>query len=232
MKNKGSLIFTMVLTLFVVGALAAMVMMKQNDKTPESESTAPVTNPNIGVKLTNDIDTKDQPQLGKENAKIKIIEFGDFKCPACRYFETDIKPDIQKKFIDTGKAEMYFIHSPFHGEESLLGGLAGETVLKQEPEKYWEFHKALFELQPNADQSWLTMNAIKKAANQAGIKDIKKLEKAIEENKESSGVNKDIDLVKKHNISATPTIIVNGKEVKNPMDINEVEKAIEKAAKS
>lgn len=230
MKNKGSLIFTMAMTLLVVSVIAILVITKK-DNGSSNDANLAVTNPNVGTKFLNDIDTKGQPQQGDKAAKVKIIEFGDYKCPACRYFETDIKPDIQKKFIDTGKAEMYFIHSPFHGEESLLGGLAGETVLKHAPDKYWKFQEAIFELQPDTDQEWLSMTAVREAAKKAGIKDLDALEKDIKAKKENAGVDKDIELVKKHNISSTPTIVINGKEVANPMDIKEVEAAIEKALK-
>ncbi|UBH22371.1 DsbA family protein [Macrococcus armenti] len=229
MKNKGSLIFTMVMTLLVVGVIAALVITKKNGDSSDESQIA--TDSSKGLQAIEKIDTKGQPQMGKKDAKVKIIEFGDFKCPACRYFETDIKPEIEKKYIDTGKAELYFIHSPFHGEESIFGGLAGETVLKQAPDKYWAFQKAIYELQPDTDQEWLSMTAVKEAAKKAGIKDLDKLEKAIDNKTEEAGLKKDIELVTKHNITMTPTIIVNGKEVANPMDIKEVEAAIEKALK-
>lgn len=229
MKNKGSLIFTMIMTLLVVGVIATLVITKKNGGSSDESQVA--TDSSQGLQAIEKIDTKGQPQMGKKGAKVKIVEFGDYKCPACRYFETDIKPEIKKKYIDTGKAELYFIHSPAHGEESLFGGLAGETVLKQEPDKYWAFQKALFELQPGTDQEWLSMTAVKEAAKTAGIKNLDKLEKAIDEKTEEASVKKDIKLVTQHNVTMTPTIIVNGKEVANPMDIKEVEATIEKALK-
>ncbi len=239
MKNKSSLIFTMVLTLLVVGALAAMVIMKQKDKTEtDSVDTSTVdstVNNNQGKNPvdTDKVDLKGQPMIGKKDAKVTVVEFGDFKCPACKYFDSNMKPELKKKYFDTGKANYYFIHTPFHAEESILGGLAGETVLKNDPDKYWAFHDALFKLQTHngSQDKWLTMAAVKKALKTAGVKNEAKIVDAIKANSEKAAVQKDIDLYQKHNITSTPTIIVNGKALADPMNIDAVTEAIDKALK-
>ncbi|WP_414042043.1 DsbA family protein [Macrococcus animalis] len=245
MKNKSSLIFTMVLTLLVVGALAAMVFMKQKDKADnESVDTSAVENTNTESAVnknnqgkdpvnTDKVDLKGQPMLGKESAKVTVIEFGDFKCPACKYFDITMKPELKKKYVDTGKVKLYFIHTPFHAEESILGGLAGETVLKNEPDKYWDFHDELFKLQTHngSQDKWLTMSAVKKAMKSAGISDENKIIDAIKANEQKAEVQQDIELYQKHNITSTPTIIVDGKVLADPMNIKEVTSAIDKALK-
>lgn len=232
MKKKSNMLFTMIITLFVIISLFALIIInkKENKKEIVNESTS-TSNQVSGLKDIKNINTEGQPHLGKKNAKVKIIEFGDYKCPACKYFDMEILPQIKKKYIDTGKAEFYFIHTPFHGDESLFGDLAGETVLKQHPNKYWTFHEAIFKIQPNINNVWLNMSAVKQAAKTAGIKDIKALESSILASKQLNEVNKDISLVKKHNIKVTPTIIINGKEVKNQMNLKEIESNIEKELK-
>lgn len=240
MKNKSSLIFTMVLTLLVVGALAAMVIMKQKDKVDtdsvDTSSVESSTNNNNQGKPpvdTDKVDLKGQPMMGKEDAKVTVVEFGDFKCPACKYFDGNMKPELKKKYFDTGKAKYYFIHTPFHAEESILGGLAGETVLKNDPDKYWDFHDALFKLQTQngSTDKWLTMSAVKKALSTVGVKDEAKIVEDIKANTEKAAVQKDIELFQKHNISSTPTIIVDGKVLDDPMNMDAVTKAIDKALK-
>ncbi|WP_414047395.1 DsbA family protein [Macrococcus equi] len=238
MKNKSSLIFTMALTLLVVGALAAMVIMKQKDKADTEKvdttmNTSENSNQGKDPVKTDKVDVQGQPMMGKKDAKVTVVEFGDFKCPACKYFDGNMKPELKKKYFDTGKAKYYFIHTPFHAEESILGGLAGETVLKNNPDKYWDFHDALFKLQTHngSTDKWLTMGAVKKALKTAGVSDVDKIVEDIKANKEKAAVQKDIDLTQKHNIQSTPTIIVDGKALKDPMDMDKVTAAIDKALK-
>ncbi|KFN04300.1 thioredoxin family protein [Bacillus clarus] len=46
-----------------------------------------------------------QPTLGKEDAQISVVEFGDYKCPARKAWGERIFPQLQKDYIDTGKVK-------------------------------------------------------------------------------------------------------------------------------
>lgn len=246
MKNKSTLIFTMLITLLVIASIVGLVLFKQSkDNETDSVDTGKLNQENKrttykmhpdkkdNVVDTESIDVKGQPILGKKDAKVTLIEFGDFKCPACKYYEFEIGPKIIKKYVDTGKVKIYFVHTPFHAEESILGGLAAETVFKNEPSKYWDFHNALFNLQPpnGSSTKWLDMAAVKKAAQNAKVSDVNKLISDIKAGKQNDAVKKDINLYQKHNVTMTPTIIVDGKPLSDPMDIKAIEKAIDKALK-
>lgn len=43
--------------------------------------------------------------LGDANAKVAIIEFTDLHCPFCKRFNDTIFPELQSKYIDTGKIQ-------------------------------------------------------------------------------------------------------------------------------
>ncbi|MFD1903481.1 thioredoxin domain-containing protein [Paenibacillus rhizoplanae] len=80
---------------------------------------------------------KKQPRMGNANAKVKIIEFADFKCPACKKKWKEANWDsLKKEFLDTGKAEIYFINYAFIDRDSILAASAGEAIAKQNNEKF------------------------------------------------------------------------------------------------
>ncbi|WP_165980683.1 DsbA family protein [Macrococcus carouselicus] len=220
MKNKGNIIFAMLLALIVIAAIAAMIIFNQKNSADESNTT----------EETAEIDVSGQPMLGKKDAPVTLVEFGDFLCPACKYYDMEIQPELIKKYVDKGELKMYFVNTPFHGADSLRGAHAAEYIRKNNPDKYWDFHNALFEAQPTTHtegESWLTADLIKKTAQKIGIKHADKVVAA----KEDEAVNHDIDLYKKHNVTQTPTIIIDGKTVSNPLEIKEIEQAIESAKK-
>lgn len=234
MKNRGNIIFAAVLAAIVIIAIALMALFGQKDSS-ESSSTAPT---NTATETSTDykkIDTDGQPMMGKEDAAVTLIEFGDFKCPACKYFDENIQPELVKKYVDKGDLKMYFINTPFHGGESLIGANAAEYVWKNEPKKYWDFHNALFNAQPNTQDStttnWLTNDVVKKAAKTAKVSDVDGTVKAGDKLSQKTAVEKDINLYQKYMVQQTPTIIINGKKLDDPMDIKAVEKAIEAAKK-
>ena len=118
MKNKGNVIFASILIAIVLVAIGFMVIANQNDSKQVKDEKGQAVD-------YSKIDLKNQPILGKEDAPVTLVEFGDYKCPACRFFETDIMPDIEKKYIESGKVKMYFINTPLHGKESMLGAQVG-----------------------------------------------------------------------------------------------------------
>lgn len=43
------------------------------------------------------------PRIGNEDAPVKLVEFGDFKCPACSQFAGSMKPKIVQDFVNEEK---------------------------------------------------------------------------------------------------------------------------------
>lgn len=80
--------------------------------------------------------------LGKADAPVTIIEFGDFQCPYCGKFFAEVQPFIKKAFIDTGKAKMVYKPLAFLGPES--ESAVNAVVCAQEQGKFWEMHDAIF----------------------------------------------------------------------------------------
>ncbi|URY19239.1 DsbA family protein [Staphylococcus pseudintermedius] len=76
-------------------------------------------------------ETQKQPTQGKKDSKVLLVEFGDFKCPYCGDFERNIKPKLEKEYIDNNKVEFRYVNVLIHGEESELGAKAstrGESI--------------------------------------------------------------------------------------------------------
>lgn len=81
--------------------------------------------------------------MGPENARVTIIEFADFYCPACRSTATRIK---ELKAAHPKTLRVAYRHLPLYGKEghemSLPGAVASEIAA--EHGKYWEFIDAIF----------------------------------------------------------------------------------------
>jgi protein-disulfide isomerase len=50
-----------------------------------------------------DIPFDGNPVLGARDSKIGIVEFSDYQCPFCQKFHAEVLPQVQEKYIDTGK---------------------------------------------------------------------------------------------------------------------------------
>lgn len=173
----------------------------------------------------------DQPTLGNANAEVSIIEFGDYKCPACKAWHEQIFPQIKEAYIDTEQANFAYINTPFHGEESQLAALAAESVWAQDEQDFWIFHDEVFKKQPqqNHDDSWVTPEVLLNMAKEHTPElDIDRLEDDLQKQVHLPQVEEDMRLVQEYNIEFTPSIMINDTLVEDPFDIEAIVSTIEK----
>ncbi|MDX8367224.1 thioredoxin domain-containing protein [Cytobacillus sp. IB215665] len=170
-----------------------------------------------------------QPTVGKADAPVSIVEFGDFKCPACKSWGENIYPKLKKDYIDKGVVKLSYINVQFHGEESTLGSLAAESVYRHDSNSYWDFHKKLYGEQPgeNHDGQWITTEKLLKVAMETTDIDLQQLENDINEESTIEEVNLAESLVNAYQIQMTPTIIINSVLIENPFDYEKIVTIIE-----
>jgi protein-disulfide isomerase len=88
---------------------------------------------------------------GAATAKVRIVEFSDFQCPACRVAEEPIKRLMQ---VYDGKVRFTFKHYPLRMHEWAKNGAYAAECAGQQG-KFWEYHDRLYEKQ----ESWTNEKA-------------------------------------------------------------------------
>lgn len=152
-----------------------------------------------------------QPHLGSENAKVKVIEFADFKCPACKKWTAAYLDTFIKDYVDTGKVQLYFMNYAFLDRDSYLAASAGEAIYKQSNEKFWEYMHKLYENQGDESKIWATrkfiLNFVKK--NIGGI-DYAKFEQDLKNQTYMYDVKEDFKIAGSYGVNGTPKFMVDG----------------------
>ncbi|MCP5510224.1 MAG: thioredoxin domain-containing protein [Chlamydiales bacterium] len=67
------------------------------------------------------IDTQGQLHLGNPSSKVKVVLFIDFRCPACKRFETQVFPLLKRRYIDTNQIDYTVIPLAFLNGSQRLG---------------------------------------------------------------------------------------------------------------
>lgn len=155
-----------------------------------------------------------QPSIGDGNAPVKVIEFSDYKCPACKSWDSNNFTSFKEEFIDTGLVQFYSINFPFLGPDSIEAALAGESIFHQNPDKFWEFHRKLYAQQGDESSIWATEKFLLQFVkeNIDGI-DYGRFEKDLKEHTYLLNVKEDFKISAANGIYSTPSFIVNGKLV-------------------
>ncbi|MED2970878.1 DsbA family protein [Fictibacillus sp. B-59209] len=182
------------------------------------------------------IDYKGQPYLGDQSADVKVIEFGDYKCPICKNFNMSFFPEVDKDLIKTGKIKFYFINYPFINVDSRRSAQFAETVYAElGNDSFWKFHELLYKKQPADPEDehrdiFKEDFLVKTLAEATSEKDAAKVKRAFSSSNHDEDVKKDEALVSKLNVDSTPTLFVNGKKFTGST-YGDFKKQVEEAAK-
>ena len=162
---------------------------------------------------------------GKTDAKIIILAYESLTCSHCADFHKDIYPELKKNFIDKGFVKLEFRNFPldlaaFNAAKAAQCRLNnGEEILHflYKNQSEWVKGSSIEDLNNNLEQILSSQNF--------GI-DYKK---CITDKKIEDFVLEDrIEGVKKYNVSATPTIIINEEKFEKPLTYKNLEKTLEK----
>jgi protein-disulfide isomerase len=84
------------------------------------------------------------PYKGNPNAKLVLIEFSDFQCPACQRHTLATQPVLDERFVETGDVLWVTKHFPLRiHPRAPVAAAAAECAGDQG--KYWAMHHRLFE---------------------------------------------------------------------------------------
>lgn len=221
--SNSSAKFTFWVIGLVVVCIAAFIFFGNHTKKQETTT-------------ANKIDYSNQPFLGEKTAPVSIIEFGDYKCPNCKNFATNVVPVIEKELVDTGKAKFYFMNDSFINTDSIRSAKFAESVFKElGNETFWKFHELLYQKQPTESkyekmdvftEDFLTKTLKEVASDQ----EVDKVVKNFQSKDSEAAWNKDMEYAEKLGVTGTPTIFVDGQMFKG-QTIDDLKKMVEEAAK-
>ena len=174
------------------------------------------------------------PLLGSSDAKVKLIEFSDYKCPTCAWFNDEIVSQLKADFIDSGEVSLSFQNWTIIHEDSYTAALAGLAVYHQSNEEFWKFNDALFAAQkPEMKEVWATTDFLVDVAANAGLNiDLDQLRYDIENQTYKEELDRQNAFARKNNFKGTPTLLINGEKYDGALNYAGIKAAIEKALQS
>jgi protein-disulfide isomerase len=153
----------------------------------------------------------DGPFRGAADKTLELVEFADFQCPHCK----DAQANMEKLIADFPKARIVYQNYPLeriHPQAKLaaeygvcVAKLGGSTA-------FFQFAGATFDGQDglnSADGAQLTLNS---AVTKAGLEPTK-VEDCVKTPTAGDEVEKSVKLAEDLNVSSTPTLLVNGRQV-------------------
>ncbi len=165
--------------------------------------------------------------IGSDKAPVTIIEYASMTCPHCAHFSETTFPELQKRYIDTGKVR--FTLRPFPLDALAAAGFM--LALCAGKDKYMPIVETLFAKQSD----WMVkepLPPLKDIAKQFGVS-----ESQFNECLANQKLLDDIQAVRDHaaqklGVNSTPTFFVNGKKLVGDVSIDQLAKEIDPYVKA
>lgn len=145
------------------------------------------------------------PLMGNSNAKITILEWGDYQCTYCYKFHQSSKDTIIEEYVNTGKVNFVFRDFPLNGPNSVLA--AQGSYCANDQGKYWEYHDETYNNWEGENTGWVTRDSLLQFAETVNL-DVNQFNKCMDDNKYKQKVLDNEKFGKNIGIDATPSFMV------------------------
>lgn len=178
------------------------------------------------------IDYENQPYVGDEDAPVKMIEFGDYRCPHCQNFQKSAFPALKKAFVDSGDVQLYFMNYAFINDSD-KGARFAETVYQElGNDVFWDFHDHLMEqtTQDTEKTNVYTVDFLKQTLQDV-VDDSEKVQTVVDAFENGGGkeaLEKDMEIARNLGVTGTPRIAVDG-EIIQYKSFQDIRAAVEEA---
>ncbi len=167
--------------------------------------------------------------LGSETAKVTLIEYGDFQCPACGAYAPLVERLAKEEATST--LRIVFRHYPLpQHKNALIAAQAAEAASNQG--KFWDMYRLLYANQSTweNDATEAAQAEFKGYATQLGL-DVQKFVTDIAAPETAARIQSNLTEAQSLSLDYTPTFIVNGKVITNPQGYEPFKAVIDAAAK-
>jgi len=143
--------------------------------------------------------------LGNPDAKITIVEFGDYQCTFCYKFHDETMKKIDQAYIKAENVNFVYRDFPLNGPQSILASEASYCAQKQN--KFWEYHDTLYNNWGGENTGWITKNVLIGFANDIKL-DLDSFSQCLENSEFKQKVLDNEQFAREIGIDATPSFLI------------------------
>src|SRR5262249_12026989 len=210
--RKGVKAGIVIILAVAVAAGAAVFLSRRPDQSSETNA-APLT-----------ADIKGGGHFrGPENARVTLVEFGDYQCPSCGAYHPFVK-EILNRYPQQVRLEFHHFPLVTIHPNSMAASKAVEAAGEQG--HYWEMHDAIFEYQAQWADKPDPKPVFAAIANRIGINGTI-LVQTMDSPRLQERILKDVEQANRVKIQAVPTFFINGQQIHIQLSVEDFVRVIE-----
>ncbi len=151
------------------------------------------------------VDASDHVLGNPATAKITLVEYGDYQCPACGYFHPIVKK-LMTEYQD--RVLLAFRNFPLSQHPNAIPAAnAAEAAAKQG--KFWEMHDLIYEHQNDWSEQGTAADLFRQYAQQLQL-NMSQYDKDVASGDVSSRIQHDLQTGRDSSVDSTPSFFLNG----------------------
>jgi protein-disulfide isomerase len=159
--------------------------------------------------------------LGPADARVTLVEFGDYECPHCGALHPVIEA-ARKAF--GGNLRFVFRHFPLRSSHPHALAAAKAAEAAGEQGRFWEMHQRLYQRQTQLEDEDLLRHARKIGLDEA------RFERELAARNHEVRIREDLASASQSGASGTPSLFINGELYQGSLDRDDVFAALARAA--
>lgn len=164
---------------------------------------------------------------GMQDTKVKLVEYSDFQCPACRAYYPMVEQVIEKYKDQISFEYRHYPLTTIH-RNAFAAARASEAADKQG--KFWEMYRLLFVNQSAWERSGSAQMTFEGYAKQLGL-DVAQFKADFASSETNSAINASIAEFNRRGLpKSTPTFLLNNKKIE-PRSVGDFSKLISEELK-
>jgi len=200
------------------------------DSTVDPEKAEAEEAARISGRINSYLATHDAPILGRKGAPITIAWFSDFQCPFCRNAAQILTREMLPAYGE--QVQLVYLHYPLSSHPWARPAAEAAACLHESP-LFWKVAEFLFGHQAELNPGNLRQAIIDYVRTlPEGEVDTAKFGACIGSNVNAARVDDDSALGEALNVSATPTLFINGERLVGVTNAGEIERAISRQIKA
>ena len=216
-----------VFIVIVVAVIGGMVYMARQDKLDVSDVGKDKA---AGVLAAEDRNGNiEEHVLGKKDAKLIIVEYGDYQCPGCSTAAPKAKA-VAEKYKDN--VALIFRNFPIATIHPNARAAAAAAEAAGFQGKFWEMHDLIYANQDTWSQASTNdrTEIFLGYARQIGLKE-EQFKEGLSDARITKKINFDVAIARTQGVTGTPTFYINGELVESTNDADYLENAVKEALK-
>lgn len=161
---------------------------------------------------TNSLIRENNHMTGSKDAKVNIVEFADYQCPACAAAQPILK-QIQAEYKDNPNVNFVFKNFPLDSIHPNARIAAEAAEAAGEQGKFWEMNNLLYTNQTQWAESQAPLDIFVTYAEQVGVGNIGQFRDSVEIRKYDAVISADVTDGESVGVNSTPTIFINGEKM-------------------